>query len=143
MASSVKLEGLDQFRQALRDLPEHLRDEASDIVQKTAAEAAEEVKNGYPGESFTRHSTGNLQRGVTRKAEYSRFGMSVTVRSRAKHAWIYENGTNPRQTRKGANRGRMPKAPDFRRMIPTVIRHRRHMVEKLKDLVRKAGFQVD
>ena len=138
MASRVVLEGLSQFRQALRDLPEHLRDEASDIVQEAAADADAEVTREYP-----EGPTGNLRRGVTRKAEYSRFGLSVTVRSRAKHAWIYERGTQQRRTRTGANRGRMPEAPESKRMIPIVIRHRKRMIEKLKDLVRRAGFQVD
>lgn len=138
MGSRVVFDGLSQFRQALRNLPEGLRDEASDIVEGTAAEAATDVQQNY-----AEGPTGNLRRGVTRKSERSRFGLSVQVRSRAQHSWIYERGTQQRRTKTGANRGRMPEAPESKRMIPIVIRHRRRMIEKLKDLVRRAGFQVD
>jgi hypothetical protein len=80
---------------------------------------------------------------VTREKQHSRFGVSMTVKSRAKHAHIFERGTGERQTSKGANRGRMPAAPEGERMIPIVIKHRRIMFEKLKALVRSAGFKVE
>jgi hypothetical protein len=37
----------------------------------------------------------------------------------------------------------MPAAAENEKMIPIVIRRRRVMVEALKDVVRKAGFQVN
>jgi hypothetical protein len=139
MAASVKLEGLEAFRQALRSLPEDLAREAGEIVESAAEQAKADVQRAYP-----EGPTGNLRRGVTRQREHhSRYGAAVTVRSRAQHSHIYEKGTQARSTRRGANRGRMPAAPQERQMIPIVIRHRKRMTERLKDLVRKAGFQVD
>jgi hypothetical protein len=137
---SVKLElkGLAELRQALRQLPENLNDEASAIVQSHAEDAQRRIVNAY-----AEGPTGNLRRGVVKDHYKSRFTSSAIVRSRAKHAWMYENGTQSRRTSKGANRGRMPQAPEQNRMIPIVVRKRRQMVEALKDLVRRAGFQVD
>jgi hypothetical protein len=138
MAVSVKLEGLEQFRAALRNLPQHLADEAAAVVLDAAGDAKGEVQSSY-----TEGPTGNLRRGVTVKQEHGRFGVRATVRSRAQHAHLYEQGTGQRRTRTGANRGRMPQAPQEKRMIPIVIRHRKRMEAKLKDVVRKNGFQVD
>jgi hypothetical protein len=138
MASSVKLEGLEAFRRALRNLPEDLKNDAAEIVRGTADDAKGEVQRVYH-----EGPTGNLRRGVTKQEEHGRFGVSAVVRSRAKHSLIYERGTQARRTRTGANRGRMPEAPESDRMIPIVVKHRKRMTERLKDLVRKAGFQVD
>ena len=138
MASRVVLEGLEQFKQALRNMPEHLREDATDIVRETADRAKGAVQAAYP-----EGPTGNLRRGVTKQEEHSRFGASAVVRSRAKHSHLYERGSNVRRTRRGWNRGTMPQAPQQNRMIPIVVRHRKQMVEKLKDLVRLAGFKVD
>jgi hypothetical protein len=138
MAARVILEGLSQFRQALRNLPEHLKDEAAGIVRGAAERAKGDVQRAYP-----EGPTGNLRRGVTKEEEHGRFGVSAIVKSRARHSYLYERGSNPRRTSRGANRGRMPQAPEPNRMIPIVVRHRKRMTEQLKDLVRREGFKVD
>lgn len=137
MSSKLELKGLTEFQKALRDLPEHLREEADVIVQAQAEEAQRQVRTAYP-----EGPTGNLRRGVTREQNTSKFTSRAIVRSRAPHAHLFERGTRSRQTRKGANRGTMPEAPDNQRMIPIVIRRRKAMVAALVALVRRAGFQV-
>jgi hypothetical protein len=134
----IELVGLQAFKAALRNLPDELVQEGNDIVREASTRAASDVQNSYP-----EGPTGNLRRGVTREEDHSSFGVSIVVKSRAKHAWIFENGTGQRTTRNGSNRGRMPAASRDQRMIPVVIRYRRAMTEKLKALVRKAGFQVE
>jgi hypothetical protein len=138
VAVKLQMDGLSELRDALRKLPEHLADEAGVIVQAHADDAQRRIQQAYP-----EGPTGNLRRGVTKEHYQSRFTSSAIVRSRAKHAWLYERGTQSRRTRTGASRGQMPQAPDPNRMIPIVVRKRKQMVEALKDLVRRAGFQVD
>jgi hypothetical protein len=136
----IQWQGLTEFKTALRNLPEELTDEGGDIVATASERAQRETQSGYP-----QGPTGNLRARVTREQESasSKFGASFRVRSGAPHSYIFENGTRTRQTAKGANRGRMPEAAESQKMIPVVIRNRRVMFERLKDLVRKAGFQVD
>jgi len=137
VSSKLELKGMTEFQRALRSLPEDLRDEAAVIVQAQADEAQRQIRVAYP-----EGPTGNLRRGVTAERNTSKFGIRAIVRSRAKHAHLFEFGTRPRQTGQGWNRGTMPQAPEGQRMIPIVIRRRRAMVNALIDLVKRAGFQV-
>jgi len=129
--------GIDEFRRALRQLPEDLVNEAGVIVEAQAEEAKTQIQRAYP-----EGPTGNLRRGVTSTRGRTRYGASAIVRSRAKHASLFEYGTKARRTRNGASRGSMPVAPEGERMIPIIIRRRRAMVSALIDLVRRAGFVV-
>ena len=139
MATRLEMQGLNELRAQLRALPDDLAREAGVIVEAQAVLAQQQIQQAYP-----EGPTGNLRHGVTiSKDSNSRFGTSAIVRSRAKHASIYERGTKPRRTVKGANRGQMPQPDASRRMIPIVIRRRRVMVEALKALVRKAGLIVE
>lgn len=155
MSVRLKMDGLAELRAALRALPDDLAQEAAAIVQAQAEYAQQQIVAAYP------ERTTNLNPGPTRKSRWfppgilkarvtstrepgaARFGARAVVRSRAPHAWLFENGTKPRQTRNGASRGRMPVAPESERMIPIAIRRRRVMVQALIDLVRRAGFNVE
>lgn len=137
MSSRLELKGMDEFRRALRELPEDLAQEASAIVLAQGEEAQRQIRTAYP-----QGPTGNLKRGVTVEHNTSKFTTRAIVRSRAKHSSLFERGTKPRRTSKGWNRGTMPEAPESQRMIPIVIRRRRAMVAALIELVRRAGFQV-
>jgi hypothetical protein len=140
MSGHVVMEGLAELREQLRRLPEELKDEAQDIVLRTAQGAAAEVVAAYP-----QGPTGNLKRGVRARLQSAgRFGAGAMVISRAPHASIYEFGTRARQTEKGANRGRMPKpkAQGGTAMIPRMQRLRAQMIRQLIALVQKAGFEV-
>jgi hypothetical protein len=139
MAVRLQLQGMTEFRAALRQLPEDLADEAGVIVQAQAENVAGQIESGYP-----QGPTGNLKRGVTvASSSASRFGAGAIVRSRAPHASIFEKGTTQRRTGKGWNRGAMPQPDVSQRMIPKVIRARQRMMAALIDLVRRAGFQVE
>lgn len=136
--NKLQLDGLSELRDALRSLPEDLALEAGGIVRQHADDARSLIEAAYP-----QGRTGNLKRGVTVEHNSSKFAASAIVRSRAKHASIYERGTAPRRTAAGANRGRMPPAPEGHRMIPIVVRVRSRMVQALIDFVRAKGFQVN
>lgn len=131
------MEGLQELRQQLRKLPEDLAREAGAIVIAHAEEAQRRIQSAYP-----EGPTGNLKRGVTAQHQGSALAATAIVRSRAKHAWLFENGTAPRRTQRGAYRGRMPAAPDSQQMIPIVIQARRRMVSALIQMVQKAGLEV-
>lgn len=130
-------EGMDAFKQALRQLPEDLAHEGGVIVEAQAREAARQIQDAYP-----QGPTGNLRRGVTTQVEHTKFGVIARIRSRARHSHLFEKGTGLRRTSKGWNRGRMPAGPVQERMVPIVVRRRRIMVDALKGLLRRAGFVV-
>jgi len=136
MSSTLRLEGLDELRRALRDLPEDLTREADAVVRSHADECQRLVQAAYPSVS------GNLARGVTVEHNASKFHTSAIVKSRARHAHLFEFGTQKRRTLSGANRGSMPAAQVDRAMLPIVIRLRKRMVEGLITVVEKAGLKV-
>lgn len=138
MASEVKLEGLAELQHALMNLPELLKAEAAGIVQQAANDCEREITAAYGNHRVT----GNLVRGVTKTTEPSRFGIAARVKSNAKHVHIFEDGTDVRHTRSGANRGRMPKAGDHERLVPIAIRNRRIMVKRLAEMVQRQGLVV-
>ena len=126
--------GLEELKAALRALPAELTAEASHIIEGAANAVAYDIKAAYPV------YTGNLRDHltVTHQAR-GRFGAAALVQNTAKHAWIFENGTQARHTQFGANRGAMPPGRVF---IPRMIKARRAMYERLKDLLVRHGLRV-
>lgn len=137
MGVRLQWSGLQEFRSALRELPEDLASEAEAIVVAHATEAERTVIAGYP-----EGPTGNLKRGVRLQVEGSKVGVRATLRSRAFHAHLFERGSGRRRTRTGANRGSMPAAPEQQRLVPKAIRVRARMTRALISLVERAGFKV-
>lgn len=136
MSASLKFQGLDELRAALKRLPDELKEDALALVIHSGDEAAATIRSAYEASRVI----GNLARGVkTQIIPAGRFGAAVAVRSTAKHAFIFENGTQTRKTQLGANRGAMPPGRVF---VPIMIRQRRVLHELLVDLVERAGFQV-
>ncbi len=139
MSVKLNLDGMNELRAALQSLPDDLAAEAEGIVTATAQDAKHEIQDGYPI-----GKTGNLHNRVTVTNNAARRAAAVSiVKSAAPHAWIFDNGTKPRHTAKGWNRGQMPARPILERMVPKVIRLRARMTGQLIELVRRAGFEVD
>lgn len=133
---SVRLEwqGLEELRTALRTLPADLTGEASHIVEGSANAAAADIKAAYPVR------TGTLRNHVTvTHFEKGRFSAGAIVKNTAKHAHLFEIGTQARHTRLGANRGAMPPGRVF---VPAVMRRRRQMYQQLKALLERKGLWV-
>jgi len=143
----ITLHGMSELKDALRNLPVELRDDAQGIVESHADAAAAAVRAAYPvGPSrffkklAYRYPGGNLKKGVTvDKAAGSPFGTIVRVKSTAKHAWLFENGSELRHTDAGINRGRMPAG---KVMVPIVIRERRAMYDDLAAMIEQHGLTV-
>lgn len=126
--------GLEELKADLRNLPAELASEASQIVVESANGAATEIVATYP------ERTRNLKRGVkVQMLTGSVFFVGAVVKNTAKHAWIFENGTQARHTALGANRGAMPAGRVF---VPTVLRWRRRMYEQLTALLERHGLRV-
>jgi len=127
--------GLAELRAALLTLPQALTDEARGIVQAHGTKAATAITQAYGGHA----KSGNLARRVkTRTASTGdRFNVTLEVVSAAPHSVIYERGTIDRKTKKGWERGTMPKGRVF---IPTMIRERYAMYGDLKRLLIRHGL---
>ena len=137
MPVKLSLEGMDELRKQLQNLPDDMKQRADFIVTKYASAAKQQIQSGYP-----LGPTGNLKNHVTQTNNAGRRTSAVSiVKSTAPHAWIFEHGTQNRRSRFG-NRGRMPAADPSKAMIPKVIRLRAQMTNELIDLVKEAGFEV-
>lgn len=152
MSTVFKIDGLAELSEALRRLPAQLAQEASGIVQGHAMRFANEVIAAYPigpaGRFRTSKRTrqrspitpGTLKRGVkVDPVQTSGFGTVARVRSTARHAYIFEYGTQARHNDLGAYRGSMPPGKVF---VPRAVRTRRAMLDDLIRLVESEGLQV-
>ena len=130
-----RLDGFAELRTALRSLPKELVVEAQRIIEANANGAAATIKAAYPVRS------GNLRDGVyVRRSEVSTFAGGAIVVNAAKHAHLYEFGTQVRRVDKtGQNGGAMPPNPTF---IPVMQRKRQQMYEQLIELLERNGLTV-
>jgi len=134
MGVRLTLDGMAEFREGLRRLPEDLAAKAALVVRDTAQQVGQEVQFNYPSR------TGNLKRGVKVTLDGSKVSVRGVVRSGAPHAHLYEYGTARRQTTKGANRGVMPKGPTEDLVGPRASRARKRMTDELIVIVQEAGL---
>jgi hypothetical protein len=138
-------QGIDALLAQLRTLPADLAAAAAWYVEDSAAAAEAEVRAVYQAHRVT----GDLADKLTRDTSASAFGTAVRVRNPAKHAWIFENGTQARHytskrgTRHdtGAMWGHTPQPPTHV-FIPTMQKHRRRMYERLSEMVERFGLEV-
>lgn len=141
--ASVKLtwRGLQELITALRAIPEELAAEAQREVIRAANETAAAIRDAYPiGPGDDEHEGGNLKKGVkVVEKNAGRWGAAAQVRSTARHARIFESGTQARHTALGYNRGPMPAANIF---VPAMIRRRRELHGALIAIVERAGFSI-
>jgi len=136
MPASVTWDSLDDLKDALMHLPEELAGEASHIVEGVANAAAAEIRQTYPV------FTGNLRDHVEVDTyDSGKYGVHARVRNTAKHAFIFENGTEARHYYTDNNvehaTGRMPPGHVF---IPIMMKHRRRMYVLLAELLERHGI---
>lgn len=134
----LEFEGLAELREQLRKLPRELAREASTIINDAADSAALEVIAGY------HVRTGKLRQAVKVQRENAgQFGASVVVKNTSKLAWLYDNGSQARHWSTGKSTGQMwGKTPPTHHFVKTVIKHRRRMWPKLKQLITSKGLEV-
>ena len=134
MADVLTWDGLAAFKESLRTLPRDLAADAGVLVAQAAILTEGEIRQRYGA-----GKTGKLARGLSVRISRDTFGASGVVRNTAKHAAIYEFGSQARHTATGANRGAMPPAKFF---VPIAMKHRRALYARLVALVERAGGTV-
>jgi len=133
MAWAFKYEGLEEFKKDLRNLPHELADDGADIVFRHARSAFVEIMQTYP------ERTGNLKKGMRFEESRGQFFTSVMLVNKAKHAYLFENGTELRKTDLGWPRGKMPPGRVFVRLV---IKWRLRMWRAFATLMRDHGLVV-
>lgn len=142
MGNQIQMSGLLELKNRLRTMPVRLANAAAAVVEGTARDVAAQIIAAYP------EVTGNLKKGVrVDPINIGPYGVAFRVVNRAKHAWLYENGSQARAYITKKNRvqhetGAMKPAPPGRAMIPKVARARRVMYVRLAQLLRDEGFEV-
>lgn len=131
-------DGMDELKRQLRQMPKDLTGEASEIVVKSANDAAEELRANYPD------VTGNLRKGVKVSTEaVGQFGAGAVVKNTSPHAWLYDRGSQARHWVSGKSTGKMwGKTHPRHLFVRTAIKHRRKMYSKLKALLVSKGLIV-
>jgi hypothetical protein len=127
------LDGLDDLRKALRDMPDELTNEAIGIVAGAAHDCAEELKSVYPPGPMAAH--------VIVEDRSRQYEARFFVESQTDQAVWWEYGTQNRQTQQGWNRGAEPAHPQ-QGLITLAMKHRATMRRELVALVQEAGFDV-
>jgi len=150
--ATLSLQGLAELKDALARLPQELKGQATQIVLDTAYAAAKDVESQYPiGPGTSRNGRkippGQLRKGVkVFPMQVGAFAVAAQVRSTSPHAWWHENGwkLKPRETRKKWSRGTMFGVKGVPRpvFVPTMIRYRRVMYQKLAVLLESVGLLV-
>lgn len=122
MSVSWTVEGVREMETTLRDLPGALAIEAQVKALRWAKQAATEIGRAYPGGTAGRLGRGLQVRtgGGQVRAGRTHAGASV-VQTLQPLANYYDFGTKKiRRTKRGATRGRMPKAGLFARVMPGI-----------------------
>lgn len=128
--------GLAELQEELRKLPESLAGQAAGIVTAAARAAVGQVK--YPGGIKDELNQG-LRVDVV---SAGKFGVKVVAKNTSKLAQIFEHGTAVRHIASGASRGQIAKPTPGNYFLPPVIRNRRAMYERLKQMLVDNGLQV-
>lgn len=110
----VKVEGVATTVAAISIFNMELRQDLIKLVRETAKTIQKDARARAPVSKTpkSRGQPGDLRRSI--RPKYFDGGLSATVvprKPKGSHRHLVEYGTGPRSTRRGANRGRMPKKP--------------------------------
>ena len=140
MSAQLTLHGVEELREALRNLPAELAGEAGHLVLGAANGAAVDVRANYG-----RHRrTGDLQDKVTvAPLATGALTAGAKVTSGSRLATIFEYGTQARHyVTVAGHTHRTGRMPPFHAFVPPVVRARRRMQQDLIDLLTRHGLQV-
>lgn len=134
---TLTIKGLEEFKQFASQLRDTHRAEAEAIVLSAANQARAETFVAYPSKS------GSLRAGLMVTLEKTGSAIKAVLSSLSDHAAEYEKGSKRRSTKRGWDRGVMPRATEGRAMIPIVRKWRARMRDDLVEMVERAGFKID
>jgi hypothetical protein len=129
--------GLNEYREELRQLPEACTGEAAHIVEAGANGAYQTISSFYGAHHFT----GTLQKRLTlTPLKEAAFATGLKLTSGSPLAWLFDNGSQARHyvTEHGVTHvtGRMPPTHIF---SSTVGKTKRAIVQHLKEMVLRRG----
>lgn len=140
--TTLRWNGLDDLKAALRSLPQDLTDDAVGIVNAAVQSAEQEIAAGY-------HvgPTGNLRRGLRTTMKPGLFKTVAVLTNTAPHAWLWDHGSQlrhyatrrGRQHRTGAMWGKT--GPPFT-FIRGVTKWRAIMYDRLAAMLAQHGLTV-
>ena len=134
MSASLEWNGLEDFRQALADLPSEVRATFKPVLDEAADQIVAETTTAYAAAGVA-----GLAQGMRIESSREAADLSVRIRLGAPAAHLRELGTVDRYTSSGAYRGRQPARPVF---IPIVERVRAEVGKALeRELVALVGSQ--
>jgi len=123
--------GGDRFVVDLRQWRGRLLEEARQAAKDAAEHMASSVADQWPT-----GKTGNLRSSVRVMTEATGADtFQFRVRTSAEHANLYEYGTTQRHTKRGGNRGVMPKHPVW---VRSAIDYRARFTAKVREIVSSA-----
>jgi hypothetical protein len=138
MASTMRWDGLREFREELRQLPEACRGEAAKVVEGEVNAAYVTVKRVYEAHRFTGFLSSKLA--IQPLKVSGALTTGLVLKSGSPLAWLFDNGTQARHyiTVNGVTHqtGRMPGFHVFGR---TVAFTRRKIRGLLIEMVRRHG----
>lgn len=140
MNVTFRIEGLEELKAQLRNLPADLTGEAGHVIEGHANAAGVTLRSAYG-----RHRrSGNLQDHVkVEKRVQGRFGVAYKVASTASHAWLFDNGSQVRHWASGKSTGAMwGKTPPTHVFVRTLVATRRAMWNDLRGVLERAGLTV-
>jgi len=133
--ASLTWVGLSELKADLQQLPNRLKAEAAHIVDAAANRAVADMKAQYGQHVHSGNLLDHVDQQVT---DDSAFGYAIQVKNTAKHAWLFEFGSQARH--RGLKTWRpMPAGHVF---IPAMDKNRRWMWDQLRDLLLRQGLGV-
>jgi len=137
------LEGVDAFTQALEKMPVDFAAQAHGIVYETAAETVRDLSSRGLWPPRDPQSRSRFQPLQTVWSVQPADKGPLRPRAKVQHFEIlaqwWEEGTKPRVTKKGWNRGAMPATPTA---VPIFVWRRRQMNDRLVQLAESIGLTV-
>jgi hypothetical protein len=131
------LEGVAVERRKFTQLPSFLAARAQAALEARASTVAASIAAAYPV-----GKTGGLQSGVIVRSQPRKTKARVLIVHKLRRALAYEKGTKFRKTKKGWNRGQIPRVEPGRNFIPKIMQARIDLVPRIAAIMRAEGLTV-
>jgi hypothetical protein len=130
------LDGVAVERRKFTQLPSFLAARAQAALEARASTVAAAIAAAYPVVS------GGLQGGVVVRSQPRKTKARVLIVHKLRRAAAYEKGTKFRKTKKGWNRGQVPRVEPGRNFIPKIMQARIDLVPRIAAIMRAEGLTV-
>lgn len=132
------LGGVAVTQSKFKQLPSFLAAQAQAALISLGTSVAADIAGAYAALG----GTGQLAAGMVVRSTPGKTKARVVIANRVRWSAGYEFGTKRRQTKKRANRGAIPHAPDGRIFVPRVMKARETMIPKVAAIMRAEGLTV-